>query len=163
MTGDASPARRILVVCTANQCRSPMGEGLIRAAADARGLGDRVVVSSAGTWAVGGYPATYHAVVVMESQGIDIGGHISRPINDDLVFASNLILVMTDSHRQAIMAEFPDSRAKTLLFSALAGGTWDIADPIGGPQEDYQATASELARLIEQGWAVIVGERLPGE
>lgn len=156
--GDAAPWRRVLVVCTANQCRSPMGEGLIRAAAAARGAADRIVVSSAGTWAVGGYPATYHAVVAMEARGIDIGTHVSRALSADVVAASDLILVMTDSHREAIVAEFPSARDRTMRFSALAGGAWDIVDPIGGPLEDYLATADELARLIEAGWAVIVGD-----
>lgn len=32
------------------------------------------------------------------------------------------------------------------------------AHPIGGPLEDYRATADELARLIEHRWAIGVGD-----
>ncbi len=151
-------ARRILVVCTANQCRSPMAEGLIRAGLEARGLGDRVVVASSGTWARDGYPATPYAVATLAERGIDIGGHVSRALDPLRVATADLVLVMTESHRQALVAEFPSARGKVMRMSELAGGAWDVADPIGGPLEDYRATANELARLIEAGWGIIVGD-----
>lgn len=154
---DSPSPRRILVVCTANQCRSPMAEGLIRAAAAARGLGDRVVVTSSGTWAEDGHPATRHAVVTLAERGIDIRGHVSRSLDPLRVATADLILVMTDNHRQALLAEFPAARGKVMRMSELAGGAWDVADPIGGPIEDYRATADELARLIERGWDAIAG------
>ncbi len=159
MTRAAPPIepRRVLVVCTANQCRSPMAEGLIRARLEAGGLADRVQVGSAGTWARDGVPATPHAVRVMQTRGVDIGGHRSREISEAVVGGADLILVMTEGHDQAISTEFPAARPRLMLFSALAGGKWDIADPVGGPLEEYEATARELARLIDAGWDVIVG------
>jgi protein-tyrosine-phosphatase len=149
--------RRVLVVCTANQCRSPMAEGLIRARIEARGLSDRVSVSSAGTWSIEGVPATPHAVTVMRRRGIDITTHRSRELDAGRVASADLILVMTTSHYQAILTEFPDSRARLHRFSALSGGEWDIADPVSGPVEEYEATARELERLIDAGWEMIVG------
>jgi protein-tyrosine phosphatase len=53
----------ILVVCTGNICRSPTGEGVLRALAEKRGLGERVQVASAGThdYHVGDAPDAAHA------------------------------------------------------------------------------------------------------
>ena len=46
---------RVCVVCSGNICRSPMGEIVLRHKLEEAGLGDRVVVDSAGTgdWHVG--------------------------------------------------------------------------------------------------------------
>jgi len=139
-----------------------MAEGLIGAALEARGLGQRVAVRSSGTWAVDGVPASPHAVTVLRRRGVDIAGHRSRELDAELIATSDLVLVMTAGHAEAILAEFPEAHGKVLRFSALAGGDWDIADPVGGSVEDYAATADELARLIEAGWAIIAGDGATG-
>lgn len=149
--------RHILVVCTANQCRSPMAEGLIRARLKAAGAERSVSVSSAGTWAEEGVAATGHAVSAVAERGVDISGHRSREVSADLVGPADLILVMTAGHAEALCAEFPEAAPRVRRISALAGGAWDVADPVGGSLDDYRATAAELARLIETGWAEIVG------
>jgi len=149
--------RHVLVVCTANQCRSPMAEGLIRARLAAEGRQDRVSVASAGTWADDARSATPNAVATMAERGIDIADHRSSEIDAAQLDSADLVLVMTGGHREAIAAEFPDARDKTRLLSSLAGREWDIADPVGGSLDDYRATADELLRLIDAGWAEIVG------
>lgn len=145
------------MVCTANQCRSPMAEGLIRARLEAEGLAGAVTVTSAGTWAMPDSPASAHAVAAMAERGIDLSDHLSRTVHAPLLAEADLVLAMTDGHRQAMEAEFPDARGKVRLLAGLAGGTWDVADPVGGSLDDYRATASELERLIDAGWAEITG------
>lgn len=149
--------RRVLVVCTANQCRSPMAEALVRQHAQASGVADRVSVSSAGTWAEEGVEATRHAATVMLERGIVLEGHRSREVDAPMLADADLVLVMTQGHREAIATEFPEARDKTHLMSWLAGATYDIADPIGGSEDDYRVTAAELERLIDKGWPLIVG------
>ncbi|HLM19682.1 MAG TPA: low molecular weight phosphotyrosine protein phosphatase, partial [Acidimicrobiia bacterium] len=55
MAGENQPLR-ILVVCTANQCRSPLTAAMIARRAAESGV--ELVVTSAGTQAVDGMPAT---------------------------------------------------------------------------------------------------------
>ncbi|MFQ5460212.1 MAG: low molecular weight protein arginine phosphatase [Anaerolineae bacterium] len=142
-------------MCTANRCRSPMAEGLISSRATATGA--PVEVLSAGTWAVDGVPATENARIVMAERGIDIEGHVSREVDAGLVVMADLILVMTQGHKEALEADFPAAAGKTLLMSALAGGRWDVADPVEGDLDEYRATADALAQLVASGWARIVG------
>lgn len=149
--------RRVLVVCTANQCRSPMAEGLIRQRVVAAASDGQVLVASAGTWAQDGLPATPKAVAVMAEQGIDIGPHRSREVTAGMLAQADLILVMTRGHAESLAAEFPEAAERILLFSALGGGAHDIADPVGLPAADYRRTATELAGLIERGWSRISG------
>ena len=145
--------RRILVVCTANRCRSPMAEGLLanRAAAERLPL----TIASAGTWADDGLPPTEHAVAVMAERGVDITKIRSTEVTHDLVTSAYLILAMTSGHREALETEFPVAKGKTWLFSELEGGTWDVEDPVGGSLDDYRATADQLERLTEAGWRLI--------
>lgn len=150
--------RNVLVVCTANQCRSPMAEALIRARADARTPRSGVMVRSAGTWASADAGATGHAVAAMAERGLDIAGHRSREIDTDMVAWADIILVMTAGHAQAIAREFAEAGPKLRLISSLEGGDWDVADPVGGSLDDYRATANELERLIEAGWPTIAGD-----
>jgi protein-tyrosine phosphatase len=149
--------RRVLVVCTANLCRSTMAERLIRARLEAEGLSDRVVVLSAGTWAREGLASPPHVVAVLAERGIDASDHRSQEVKSGLVEAAELILVMEEGHRTAIELEFPAARGRTRLFSTLGGGLWDIADPIGGELADYRATIEELLDLIHAGWDEITG------
>jgi len=149
--------RRILIVCTANQCRSPMAEGLMRQRAAADGSAGLLDVSSAGTWAQDGLPATATAVAVMAEQGIDITTHRSREVTADMLAGADLILVMTRGHAESLAAEFPEAAGRILLFSALGGGAHDIADPVGLPAADYRRTAAELSGLMERGWSRILG------
>ena len=67
------PVIDILLVCTANQCRSPMAEGLLRRLFVRAGVGAQV--GSAGLLP-GGAPATANAVATMAARGIDISGHV---------------------------------------------------------------------------------------
>jgi len=68
---------RILFVCYANMCRSPMAEGLAR-----KELQDLADVESAGTHTWSGSAAP-DAVAVMRSEfGIDISLHRSRNVRD---------------------------------------------------------------------------------
>lgn len=135
-----------------------MAEGLLRLRLAATGGDSGVVVSSAGTWAVDGQPATPHAVTTLAERGGDIANHRSREVTLEMVTAADLVLVMTSGHLEAIRAEFPVARDKTLLMSQLAGGRWDVEDPVGQPLAAYRATADELERLIAAGWAQLLAQ-----
>ena len=53
---------------------------------------------------------------------------------------------MTRSHRQAIVAEWPDAAARTRLL--CHDGT-DVADPIGGPAEFYRRCAAQIGEQLD--------------
>jgi protein-tyrosine-phosphatase len=150
--------RRILIVCTANQCRSPMAAGLLARRLQQAGIAGDFQVSSAGTWAEPDRPATPFAVAALAERGVDLSGHRSREVTASAVAEAQLVLVMTEGHRAALETEFRPPAGRLALFSQLAGGTWDIADPIGQPLEAYRATADELDQLLASGWARILGE-----
>ena len=112
----------ILFVCTGNTCRSPMAEAMCRKLLAER-LGCKideleehgVIVMSAGLSAyMGGRPSP-EAVDVMRAMGVDLTQHESQPLTEQLVRHADVIWTMTRSHRQAILAQWPEAARRCEL------------------------------------------------
>jgi protein-tyrosine-phosphatase len=106
---------RILLLCTGNQCRSPMAEGLLRDLLHRRGV--VATVDSAGLLD-GGMPATSTATDVLADRGIDLTAHRSRSMADPAVVleGADLVLAMERRHlREAVVAE-PAIRHRTFTL-----------------------------------------------
>jgi protein-tyrosine phosphatase len=99
-------AVEILVVCSANRCRSPMAAGLL--AARLTGLGSTAVVRSAG-FGPAGEPATAETVSVMADVGIDLTDHRSTRVTAALCSDADLIIAMTRQHVIELVVLDPDS------------------------------------------------------
>ncbi|MBK1655011.1 arsenate reductase/protein-tyrosine-phosphatase family protein [Allochromatium vinosum] len=132
----------ILIVCTANICRSPMGEALLR-----RRLGARAVVVSAGTRALAGQPADERVRELLLEQGLDLSTHRARSVQPDLLRWADLILAMEHQHLQAIHRLDATARGKSFLLGHWLGDH-EIADPYLGPPEVYANTLSEMERAL---------------
>ncbi|MGH8827410.1 MAG: low molecular weight protein-tyrosine-phosphatase [Jiangellaceae bacterium] len=131
-----------------------MAEAVIRHRLDQAGLGEHIVVESAGTggWHAG-EPADERAVGVLNEHGYDGSAHRARQIKSEDFDQVDLVLALdrdnlADLHRLA-----PDdaARAKIQMLrsydpEALDVGELDVPDPFfGGPAEFEQ-----VLRLVEQ-------------
>ena len=169
---------RILMVCTANQCRSPLAEVIARRDLAARGV-DAVVVS-AGLLA-GGRPAAKGSRKVAKELGLDLSDHVSRTFDTDTVEAADVIITMGASHVLELSTRVPSCTERTLTLrelarfvstegrrgpldraavvdevhratdrplAALLEGGLDVEDPIGMPTARFRRTGQELTELI---------------
>ena len=114
---------RLLMVCTANICRSPLAEGLFRERLKEK----NVQVTSAGVMALVGKPAVMESQEVARAKGFDISSHRAQQLTNDLVSENDLILVMEDWQKKEVAKMFPQARGKVFLL-----GRWrdfEIVDP----------------------------------
>jgi len=106
----------VLVVCTGNICRSPLGEGFLRRALIAR-MGDEAPeVRSAGTAGWEGSGATRESVQAGAERELDVASHRARRLTSGLLGDVDLVVAMAAEHRDAVAAMAPGlaSRAFTL-------------------------------------------------
>ncbi|MHB0858954.1 MAG: arsenate reductase/protein-tyrosine-phosphatase family protein [Anaerolineae bacterium] len=146
----------ILMVCSANICRSPMAESMLRRLIDQAHDGDRLRVASAGAWGVAGQPANELTQRVMADIGHDLRLHTARNITQHDVDEADLILVMTKAHKQDIEKRFVRAAHKTSLLSALSGRARDIEDPYGQDIARYEQCRDDLWELLQKGYPRLV-------
>ena len=162
MSTGSSPAHherrepfRIIVVCTGNICRSPMGEFILRELLEEAGLGDRVEVDSAGTsaWEVGN-PADRRTLEVLRRNGHpDVGGadHVARQFEHTWLDDRDLVLAADAGHLDDLrrMASTQEQRSRIRLFrefdpEAVAAGELDMDDPWYGDGAAFDQTYAEV-------------------
>ncbi|MCF7688279.1 MAG: low molecular weight protein arginine phosphatase [Cephaloticoccus sp.] len=141
----------ILIVCTANICRSPMGEGLLRhaLAAEAEPLCSLSVVS-AGVAARANETVSENSVVALRKVGIDIAAHLSQPVTQEMLDAALIVLCMTETHRAMIQLQAEPPPRELRLFREFMPVAVDkeVPDPFGGPLKLYEMCRDELVEAI---------------
>ena len=147
----------VLFVCTGNICRSPLAASLLERALKERGL--EVTVTSAGTGAWDGAPASEGAYLVGLERGLDLSGHRARLLSRELVEQADLILTMARHHRARVDELGGEGRVHVLgEYAGREGDDVEVSDPFGGDLEVYRDTCVELEAL-----AAAVAERLAAE
>lgn len=142
----------ILVVCTANVCRSPYVASLLQQRIEAAGLDDRVCVESAGVLAQPGREVDPTIRAMLEARQIPLAEQYAKPVIEDDLRKANLVLVMEEAHRQLLFYRLPAALSKIFLLSELAGRYEEIVDPHGAGIEEYMAMAALVDELLEGGW-----------
>lgn len=146
----------ILIICTANQCRSPLAEALLRRQLTEQQPNTGWRVESAGTWASGAHPAHPQICKVAGEAGMDLSRHRARNVEELALHTYDLILTMEQSHKEALQVEFPAVRDRIYQLTEMIGLHYDVADPIGGVPDDFRGTLHELKRLIAFGLPQII-------
>jgi protein-tyrosine phosphatase len=140
--------RSILFVCTANICRSPTAEGVLRKLLAAHGAAARIEVASAGTHAIRqGAPPSPRAVQAAHRRGYDVAQHVARAVVSGDFDRFDLILAMDRPSYEHLAAIAPTRcKPKIEMFleygNAFRGG--EVPDPYGGGDKDYEAALDRI-------------------
>lgn len=166
----------ILTICTANICRSPMMEILLRARLDPR----RFEIASAGVRGWDAAPIDSMVVLELARLGQTATDHLARGLDIHLIEQSDLILTAAREHRAAVLAMSPRALRKTFTlreFAALVDGAdsaslqelvsdasrsrstapsdIDVVDPYRRDPDVHHQVADQIAAAVD-----IVAERL---
>lgn len=129
----------ILVICTGNICRSPIGERFLR-----RAFPDKKI-DSAGTNALVDHAADSSAINIAALNGLSLEGHKGQQFTSSLARKYDLILAMEKIHIEQIGRIAPEARGKTMLF-----GKWLEQREIPDPYRKSEEAFSLVYQLIEQ-------------
>lgn len=110
---------RILAVCTANVCRSPVAERLL--ARHLSGCGIDAAVRSAGVRG-GRLPVHADTALAARELDLDLRDHRSRLLTPELITdeGTDLVIGMTREHLREIVAMDPDAWPRTFTLKELA-------------------------------------------
>ena len=142
---------RVLFVCSANICRSPLAEAVMRSRLQRAGLGDAVAVDSAGTHGFQkGTPTDPRAVALGTRRGYSLAGLKSRPVVADDFSRFDLLLAMDQGHLRTLHERCPPAehaRLGLLMNFAPGAGTDEVPDPYFGSPAGFELALD----LIEAG------------
>ncbi len=170
MTAQADAPLRVLAVCTANICRSPVMEHLLRDRLDPA----RFVVESAGVQGLRDQPVDPDALVGLTERGLDAAAFRSRRLDARTAGQADLVLTATREHRAGVLALAPQALRRTFTvreLAALAGlaqaGTVtelvaeaarlrsqgpadaDVADPYRRGAEAHAAATAQIEQAVD--------------
>jgi len=126
-----------------------MAEALFRKMLYDLGKQNEFEVDSYGIAAIEGQPASENARKVMEMEGIDLTEHRAKQFNKDVLNA-DLILTMTQSHKDYILNRFPNAKGRVFVLGEFAGDYSEISDPFGQGIEVYKKVAEELKQKLSK-------------
>ena len=156
----------VLVVCTGNICRSPTGEGVLRHLARQRGLGDRVLVRSAGThdYHVGECPDA-RTLKHASRRGYDLSAQRAMQVTREHFHEYDYILAMDRGHMRELRAIAPQGGRARLGMFLEASARWkgeDVPDPYYGGAEGFE----QVLDMVEEAagrWLDLIEAELDPE
>ena len=116
-------------------------------------------VLSAGVGSRTGPPASPNAITAMKKGGIDLNGHVSQPVTQELLDRALLVLCMTESHRDMIELTAEPVPKRLHLFREFTGSKehLEIPDPYGLHLSAYEASRDEMVAAVPSIIAYLQG------
>jgi protein-tyrosine phosphatase len=154
----------ILMVCTANTCRSPLAAVIMRNEL-ARKLKTTVealpengyLVRSAGPWADVGMGISNHTKLVLGEMGYPVPERGARELTSQLTEGADFIYAMTQWHLLKVLDITPGVEDRIQLLDKRGQ---DISDPIGENYAFYRAVGAVIQQCVrERVEEICSGER----
>ena len=118
---------RLLVLCEANICRSPLAEHLIHNLTARTGeLADPVYLDMA------------------RDLSLDLSQHRSKPVTRELLRDADLALVMTVDQKRRLAERYPEFSGKMMLLGHWLEDGVSISDPHRKSIEAYRAVFAQI-------------------
>ncbi|MBK1633626.1 hypothetical protein CKO31_23345 [Thiohalocapsa halophila] len=139
---------RILLLCTANICRSPMAEAVFHRATGGQRRAPEI--RSAGVHALVGHPVAEDAQQVLEGRGLDMSEHRATQLTPEMLAWADLVLIMEEAQRSAVRAIGSAYVGKVMRLGHWADS--EITDPYLQGLDACEQTL-QLIEASVAGWA----------
>ena len=148
----ARNAMKILFICTANVCRSPMAAALLNALAEKDDLHLRA--ESAGVAALVGHRMARNTAATLAELGVSPVEHHARQVDRTMVEDAEVVLTMGLWHREQmehLLGGVPMENVHVLPNYAVGAPEWEeVPDPYGHTMTAHRATSRQLLAYIER-------------
>jgi len=132
---------RVMFVCTANHCRSPMAQQLLaQATVELFGTAQAWQVGSAGTAIPGPWPLNSNAATVLAERLPAVAEHQAVQLDKPLVSTADLILTATRDHRGDVVRLLPAAMGRTFTILQFARLCDQVAPITSGDPDELGRT-----------------------
>lgn len=144
---------KIIFVCSANRFRSVIAAGYFSSLLKSKkSIGD-LIVESAGTWTIEGLLPLPEVIKFAAARGFPVEDVRSREINQEMMAGADLIIVMTEGHKEALNLEYPQFKDKVFMLSEVCiNSQFDIPDFGEKEDESVEVLGSEICSLLDKGF-----------
>ena len=109
-----------------------------------------MTVRSAGLETTPGKPAHANAKAVALQHRLSLDEHATTQVHKELLDQSDLIIVMEIVQKDRIHRLYPKTKGKVVLLGRFDYvGSLEIADPYGGPIEDFHTCFEQVRRSCD--------------
>ncbi|MBN6187081.1 low molecular weight protein arginine phosphatase [Aneurinibacillus sp. BA2021] len=124
-----------------------MAEKLFRKIAAEHGI--EAEAKSAGLFASPGSTASSHAAAILERKGIQ-ETHVSRAVTDELLDWADLIITMTQSHKNTLLQQFPDCQDKVYTLKEYTDTSDETQERLHELDELYDRLEAKQQAFMDQ-------------
>ena len=143
--------KKVLFVCRANICRSPMAEAILNAVCEDRQLPCRA--ESAGVAALAGEEMAPNARAALEEVGVYPGEHRARQVSEAMLGEADLlVLAMSPRQVATLQRRFRASPDRVYVLPEYALGAAPeegIPDPYGHTMTAFRASVRQLLECVD--------------
>jgi protein-tyrosine phosphatase len=139
----------LLIVCTANRCRSPIAATWLRSKVALDEVArDRIEVRSAG-FLEPGQAVPELGVALMAHRAVDVSGHRSATLDRAILEWADLILPMERTHVRRIVAGVPELWSRTFTIKEFVRRATQVGPRAAGTQLDVWLAEVGAGRRLQ--------------
>lgn len=94
-------------------------------------------------------PANAKGATIAKARGLNMGGHIARPVDENIFGADILVIAMTEKIKEAIYEKWSNA-VNVFTLGELAQDEGDIVTPYGKSLGEYELVYNRIENAVKR-------------